>query len=234
MAVFGDEQIEFPVHLNIRCGLQQRLNRISSNTEAKFTVPVASHQACIATASRPTEKSAKDICRSVNHPALIASTTKKHTMMDQTQLELGRSIQTSGAFASVKPTAAPVPLLVPQPSSPVRTTSGRTGSKITMNQHSKPLIKKFKTKFSSFELRSSPLKYAAVTITKVTQPRSMYIRIEDDDELRYLQLLKEMELEFRSATTTSASFCSSPIIGSYHANCYLFKKKKKTLLNNYF
>jgi len=184
MAVFGDEQIEFPEHLNIRCGLQQRLNRISSNTEAKFTVPVASQKACIATAS--TEKSAKDICRSVSHLALIASTTKKHTMMDQTQLELGRSMKISGTPSSVKPAAAPVPLLVPQPSPPVRATSGRTGSKITMNQPRKPLIKKYKTKFSSFELRSSPLKYAAVTITKVTQPRSMYIRIEDDDVLRYL------------------------------------------------
>jgi len=34
----------------------------------------------------------------------------------------------------------------------------------------------------------------------------LYIRIDDDDDaLRYLQLLKELELDFRSAMTTPAS-----------------------------
>ena len=53
-----------------------------------------------------------------------------------------------------------------------------------------------------------------------TKPRNdtieiyLYIRIDDDDNaLRYLQLLKVLELDFRSATTTSASSCSSQIVG---------------------
>lgn len=220
MALLGEEQIEFPEHLKIRRGLQQCLNRISCSKESKCIIQVASQKAF--TASTNIEKPAKDICRSVSHQTVIAFTTEKPTMAAKTQLELGHSVKTSGAPASVKPGAAAVSKLVLLASPSVRPTSSKTGAKINANKSSKPLIKIYKTKFSSHELKSSPLKYPAVTITRMTHPRSIYIRIEDDDALRYLQLLKEMGLEFRSATTTSATFCSSPIIGVYYTSSYIF------------
>lgn len=77
-----------------------------------------------------------------------------------------------------------------------------------------PRVVKYKPKFSVTELLYSPLKYASVLITKATQPRSIYIRIQDEQAPLYQQLLNELELEFRSVTNRSASYCSSPIIGA--------------------
>lgn len=87
---------------------------------------------------------------------------------------------------------------------------------MNMNQPNILVIKKYKTKFSL-------PKYAAITITKVTQPWNIYIRIEDEDAPRYLQMLNELELKFRSVTRTSASYCSSLTIGSYFYCSFIFQ-----------
>jgi len=191
MALLGDEPIEFPDHFKIRRELQQEQNRINSNAKPKSSIPDASQNVLMA--------------------SVIEKPTNKVT---KTQLDSSSFIKSSCAPVSAPPAGSFATKPVPSPSTSVRPTTAKTDSEINHNQASKPIIKKYKTKFSSMVLRTSPLKYSAVTITQVTQPRSIYIRIDDDDEPRYLQLLRELDLEFRSATIKSCSYCSSPIIGS--------------------
>jgi len=198
MALLGDEQIEFPDHFKIRRELQEERNKTNSNAKPKSSIPDASQKVSMA--------------------SVIEKSTIKVTKI---QLDSSSSVKTRCAPISAPLAGSSATKPVPSPSFAVTPITAKTGSEINHNQASKPVIKKYKTKFSSVELRTNPLKYAAVTITQVTQPRSIYIRIDYDGALRYLQLLKELELEFRSATRASASYCSSPIIGSYDSRLSL-------------
>ncbi len=91
-----------------------------------------------------------------------------------------------------------------------------TPSPVTNNA---PIIKKFKPKFSPLELRKSPLRHASVFITQAITPKFIYFQIEDEDKPLYREMLKELEEEFRSASTQSSTYCPSPVTG----NLLMFK-----------
>ncbi len=72
---------------------------------------------------------------------------------------------------------------------------------------------KFKPKFSLLELKKNPLKHANVFITKAAHPRAIYVRIQDEEMLRYHQMQNDLQEEFRTATIESHSYCPTPIVG---------------------
>ena len=89
-------------------------------------------------------------------------------------------------------------------------------------------IKRLKPKFGALELKTHPLKYANVFITKAAHPREIYLRIEDEDVPRYHKMLEDLREEFRTATRHSESYCPLPILGTlltaYLIDQYLLSK----------
>ncbi len=73
---------------------------------------------------------------------------------------------------------------------------------------------KFKPKFGKFGPKSS-LKYSPVIITNVSNPRDICVQLVDEEYHLYCKMKDELQKEFLFASSKSASFCSSPVIGSY-------------------
>ena len=67
----------------------------------------------------------------------------------QTQLVTSRSVKTSCASVSALPATPSATQRTPSASSSARPTANKTLMEINWNQHSKSVIKKYKTKFSS-------------------------------------------------------------------------------------
>ena len=93
-------------------------------------------------------------------------------------------------------------------------------------------MKKFKPKFSTLELKSNPPQYAKVRITKVFSPKAVYVQIKDGNFPRYQKMRKDLQLEFRGSTSQSASYCKSPILGSYISHQLRFECVNNYLLAN--
>ena len=73
---------------------------------------------------------------------------------------------------------------------------------------------KFQPKYKPSDLLLNPLKFAVVLITKAAQPSFVYIRIEDEDLLRYRLMQEQLQFEFSTATKQSPSYSPSPAIGN--------------------
>jgi len=65
------------------------------------------------------------------------------------------------------------------------------------------------------ELNANPPQHAVVFISDAVLPNCVYIQFEDEDFTRYQQMLRDLELDFNLASCRSASFCSSPVPGSF-------------------
>lgn len=72
--------------------------------------------------------------------------------------------------------------------------------------------KKYQPRFSPLEQKARAPKHARVFITKIINPRFVYVQLSED-KLRYHKMLSELQTEFRSATSQSTSYCQSPVVG---------------------
>ena len=84
---------------------------------------------------------------------------------------------------------------------------------------------KFKPKYEKGRLQSDPLKHAAVSIITATAPSHIYVRIiNDEDSHLFGKMEEELQKEYSSSTTRSATYCPSPIVGrpthKTYPNCY--------------
>jgi len=77
-------------------------------------------------------------------------------------------------------------------------------------------MKKLKPKFGDKGPRSNLIKNSPVIITKAASPKDIYIQLLDEEYPLYCKMKDELQKEFHSATFQSASFCSSPVIGTYN------------------
>jgi len=63
-------------------------------------------------------------------------------------------------------------------------------------------MKKFRPKYELWGLRSKPpIEYASVVISKASQPREIYIQIQDEDTPRFSEMVKDLQEEFRFTTS---------------------------------
>ena len=75
-------------------------------------------------------------------------------------------------------------------------------------------FQKFKPKYDKDRLQSDPVKHAAVTIITATVPSHIYVRIiNDEDSHLFGKMEEELQKEFSSLTTRSATYCPSPAVG---------------------
>lgn len=86
---------------------------------------------------------------------------------------------------------------------------------ITPGTNEQNLMKKFKPKYELSALQPKPLiKYASVIITRASQPKEIYIQIQDIHTPRFSEMLSDLQEEFRSSTVHSSSYCPSPVVGT--------------------
>ena len=72
----------------------------------------------------------------------------------------------------------------------------------------------FKPKFEPLEGASRCIQPSAVLITHVIHPNHLYVQFLDKDFPLYHKMNEDLQQEFRWATKQSASYCSSPVVGT--------------------
>jgi len=76
-------------------------------------------------------------------------------------------------------------------------------------------FQKFKPKYEKDRLQSDPLKHAAVSIITATAPSHIYVRISNDEDSHLFgKMEEELQKEYSSSTTRSATYCPSPVAGN--------------------